>query len=260
MSQKKLIEIKSLIEGADASLQQAKALLASLVGDEDKSLVKKAETRGGLSESTEGQVIEGVFDGQGMIGPDGKQYSIAANYASKSKLVEGDLLKLTIDGRGNFIYKQIGPIDRTRIKGSLIQDERTQEWRVLADGKAYKVLLASVTYFKGEASDEAVVVVPKDKSSTWAAIDNVIKAGAPSPAIMSQPMAANQNFSEVAKESLEPTTAEPKLDVVTATNPEPIDGDIQPLGSPAPPANDTATEKPAAEHKLLGSEDEFETI
>ena len=43
-----------------------------------------------------GRVIEGVFDGENMIGPDGKQYSVPANYASKSKLVEGDILKMKI--------------------------------------------------------------------------------------------------------------------------------------------------------------------
>ena len=31
-----------------------------------------------------------------MIGPDGKNYPVPANYASKSKLIEGDILKLTI--------------------------------------------------------------------------------------------------------------------------------------------------------------------
>ena len=258
MSQKKLIEIKALIEGADASLQQARAILANLVGEEDKSLVKRAEARGAVSETEAGQVIEGVFDGQGMIGPDGKQYSIAANYASKSKLVEGDMLKLTIDGRGNFIYKQIGPIDRIRIKGNLVQDERTQEWRVLADGKAYKVLLASVTYFKGEASDAAVVIVPKDKSSTWAAIENVIKAGAPSPAIMSQPINNNQELSE-------PTKAEPKLDETKAATPEPKDNDIAPLGEEALSSDIASAEisdesKQSDELKLIGADDEFGSI
>ena len=250
MSQKKLIEIKALIEGADASLQQARTMLASLVGDEDKSLVKKAEVRGTVSTSEQGQVIEGVFDGQGMIGPDGKQYSIAANYASKSKLVEGDLLKLTIDGRGNFIYKQIGPIDRIRIKGTLTQDEKTEEWRVLADNKAYKVLLASVTYFKGATGDEAVIVVPKDKSSTWAAIENVIKVGAPSPDIMSQPQRDSQGFGEAAKQPFEPAKAEG----------ETKDSEHQILDSPASSDNADLQETPADELKPLGSDDEFEQI
>lgn len=190
MSQKQLLEIKALIDGAELSLQQAREMLAELVGEEDKSLTKKAQLQGGATQNEEGQIIEGVFDGQNMIGPDGKQYSVPANYASKSKLVEGDLLKLTIDGRGHFIYKQIGPIDRIRLKGTLTRDSKSEEWRVLAEGKAYKVLLASVTYFKGELGDQVVIMVPKDKSSTWAAVENIIKqieGHEPAPMIESHP-------------------------------------------------------------------------
>ncbi|MBU1146566.1 hypothetical protein KKD80_03410, partial [Patescibacteria group bacterium] len=39
------------------------------------------------------RIMEGVFNGQNMIGADGKEYLVPANYASKSKLVEGDILK-----------------------------------------------------------------------------------------------------------------------------------------------------------------------
>ena len=69
--------------------------------------------------SIEGKVIEGAFDGQNMIGPEGKIYPVPANYASKSKLVEGDTLKLTIVDDGSFIYKQIGPVERKKLIGSL---------------------------------------------------------------------------------------------------------------------------------------------
>ena len=64
------------------------------------------------SQDSIGKIIEGQFDGQNMIGPDGKVYPVPANYASKSKLVEGDTLKLTIAQDGSFIYKQIGPVER----------------------------------------------------------------------------------------------------------------------------------------------------
>ena len=110
-----------------------------------------------------------------MVGPDGKLYSVPANYASKSKLVEGDLLKLTISPDGSFIYKQIGPVERDRIVGVLSKDEQTDELQVLARGQNFRILLASVTYFKGELGDEIVVLVPKGSPSTWAAVENVIK-------------------------------------------------------------------------------------
>jgi hypothetical protein len=112
-----------------------------------------------------------------MIGPDKKQYPVPANYASKSKLVEGDVLKLTISDDGSFIYKQIGPIERKKMLGVLLVDEKG-DFKVLAEGKPYKVLLASLTYFKAEAGDEVTIVVPQGQETDWAAVENVIKKGA----------------------------------------------------------------------------------
>lgn len=121
-----------------------------------------------------GKIIEGVFDGENMIGPDGKQYSVPANYASKSKLVEGDILKLTITKTGTFIYKQIGPIERMRIVGELEKND-DGSFIVRAEGKKWRVLPASVTYFKGEAGDETVILIPKTGESKWAAVENIIR-------------------------------------------------------------------------------------
>jgi hypothetical protein len=129
------------------------------------------------SDEEAGSIIEGVFDGYQMIGPDGKRYSVPANYASKSKLVEGDLLKLTIAPDGAFIYKQIKPIERERLRGKLVKDKESGEFRVLVDKKLYKVLLASVTYYKGKVGDEAIILVPQGAQSSWAAVDNIIGAG-----------------------------------------------------------------------------------
>lgn len=176
MGDKKIQELKKLVETAEIALQQARDILTSLTGDEEySSALSKAKN---LKQDTEGdeQVIEGVFDGQQMVGPDGKQYSIPVNYASKSKLVEGDMLKLTISGDGGFVYKQIGPQDRDRVKGILVQDNETDGFRVMTDdGRNFKLLTASVTYFKGESGDEVVVLIPKGGECTWAALENVVK-------------------------------------------------------------------------------------
>lgn len=123
----------------------------------------------------EGNVVEGIFDGQGMVGPDGKQYSIPPNYASKSKLVEGDILKLTISYNGSFIYKQIAPVARRRVIGILETDMETHMFVVRGEGQVWRVLTASVTYFKGVGGDEVVILVPRDKPSKWAAVENIIK-------------------------------------------------------------------------------------
>jgi hypothetical protein len=172
----KLALIAQMIESAEKSIQSAKQILREVMGGKDTSsdLISKAQSVG--TAMVGGKVIEGVFDGQNMIGPDKKQYPVPANYASKSKLVEGDVLKLTIADDGSFIYKQIGPVERKKMLGILTQDEDGQH-RVVASGQSFKVLLASLTYFKAESGDEVTIVVPKEGAANWAAVENVIKQG-----------------------------------------------------------------------------------
>ena len=117
-----------------------------------------------------GKIIEGVFDGQNMVGSDGKTYPVPANYASKSKLVQGDILKLTIADDGAFLYKQIGPIPRKQVVGVLIQENG--HYYVDVNSKKYRVLLASVTYFKAKPGDQISVNVPEDDThAEWAALE-----------------------------------------------------------------------------------------
>lgn len=139
----------------------------------DPSMIREAELAG--VRQVDGRVVEGVFDGNGMVGSDGKVYTVPPNYASKSKLVEGDLLKLTITAKGSFIYKQIGPIERGRIVATLGFDATNGEYYATQDNKRWSVIKASVTYFKGEPDDEVVLLVPKSSPSKWAAVENIIK-------------------------------------------------------------------------------------
>lgn len=171
---------KKIIAGLRDELANLERLLASpdAIGlDELEALVKKrpSDENEYLFPANEGKILEGVFDGQNMVGSDGRQYIVPPNYASKSKLVEGDILKLTIQPNGSFLYKQIGPIERQRVIGTLTRDEITNDWRVVAAGKKYAVLPAAVSYHKGSASDEAVILIPKAAPSKWAALENVIK-------------------------------------------------------------------------------------
>lgn len=181
----KLSSIKQLIQSAEASLNSAKQMIDELTGDApvsadtQPSLHDAARRMGSMTDDGSNRIINGVFEGQHMIGPDGKQYSVPANYASKSKLVEGDMLKLTIMNDGSFVYKQVGPIPRTRVIGALLYDAVNEQWQVHVNGTAYKVLLASVTYFKGDEGDEVVLLIPKEKPATWGAVENIIKKGQP---------------------------------------------------------------------------------
>ena len=172
--------IMQMIEAAEKNIQSAKQLMREMGGvssTRSSAGANFAEKAAGLGMGEGGKIIEGVFDGQNMIGPDNKQYPVPANYASKSKLVEGDVLKLTIADDGSFIYKQIGPVERRKMIGILLQDEKG-DYKVIAEGKPYKVLLASLTYFKGEAGDEVTIVVPEEGDAQWAAVEHVIKKGA----------------------------------------------------------------------------------
>ncbi len=153
-------------------------LLSSYCTDEDISRINIGQLSDSKfdHESTDdeaGKIIEGVFDGESMIGPDGKQYSVPSNYASKSKLVEGDIMKLTITSDGTFVYKQIGPIDRKRIIG-ILNKTSDGNYTVEAEGRIWRVLNASVTYFKGNIGDEVVLLVPKIGDSKWGAVENIV--------------------------------------------------------------------------------------
>lgn len=163
LPEKQVKRLRSLIQEAETNLAAAKELLISIVGDEPLPVRSDAD-------NVAGKVIEGVFDGQTMIGPDGKSYPVPANYASKSKLVEGDILKLTIADDGSFIYKQIGPVARRQLIGVLLQHDGA--YFVEVNGREYRVLLASVTYFKAHVGDQVSIIVPEDnREAVWAAVE-----------------------------------------------------------------------------------------
>ena len=158
LPEKQVKRLKSLI-------QDAKELLISVLGEDGNVVTPRSS-----QENVKGKIIEGVFDGQVMIGPDGKNYPVPANYASKSKLVEGDMLKLTITDDGGFIYKQIGPTERRQIIGTLVQHDGA--YYVEANGHEYRILLASVTYFRIAVGDQVTIIVPEDNpEATWAAVE-----------------------------------------------------------------------------------------
>lgn len=160
---KQVKRLRALIVEAETSMAAAKELLISLLGDDP---IATAITK----EENIGKVIEGVFDGQNMVGSDSKTYPVPANYASKSKLVQGDILKLTIAEDGTFLYKQIGPVLRKQLVGTLELTEG--HYLVKVGDTQYRVLLASVTYFKAKPGDQVSVNVPQDDvNAEWAALE-----------------------------------------------------------------------------------------
>lgn len=172
----KLIEIQKLLDAADGNLSSARTMIREMAGVDVAPLDMSSKLEG-LAVPEENKVFEGVFDGEMMVAADGQTYPVPPNYASKSKLVEGDTLKLTISADGSFVFKQIQPVERRNTVGTLAQDGSS--YTISAEGKSYKVLTASVTFYKALPGDQVTIVLPKDHDAVWAVMENVIKAPDP---------------------------------------------------------------------------------
>lgn len=174
MSDQEIIQkIHEAISSTRISLAAAEKWLGVLAEEKNIELDKvKIRAKKKVITEDNGKIVEGIFDGQNMVDEKNEVYPVAANYASKSKLVEGDRLKLMIQENGSFIYKQIELIPRKLLVGKLILDGN--QYQVLTENRAYNVLYASVTFFHCKVGSNITVIVPEDGLSTWAAVENVI--------------------------------------------------------------------------------------
>lgn len=161
--------IRQRLDDAERNIQYVRQALDNVPEHvQDVSAIRDA-----LSDERGARIVEGVFNGQNMEGNDGEAYPVPPNYASKSKLVEGDIMKLSIGDDGSFTYKQINPVDRVREVGKLVVDAHGN-FGVKTDSKIFKVLLASVTFYKAREGDEITVLLPKHGEAEWGAVDNVM--------------------------------------------------------------------------------------
>ena len=174
LSTQQLAMIKNLLAAIEDNTRQIKNILEPYSSSLPDIKLKLNHNSTSADKDLDSEIIEGAFNGQAMIGPDGHEYAVPANYASKSRLVEGDTLKLIITKSGAFIFKQIEPVDRRRVTG-VLEETETGDFFVMAEDRRWRVLPASVTYYKGESGDQAVIVIPKLGLSKWAAVENIIK-------------------------------------------------------------------------------------
>jgi len=159
ISEAKLSTLKSELERLESTILRIKQAINEI-------LIPEMQRESGGE-----QVVEGVFDGEFMQKGE-KKYPVPPNYASKSKLVEGDKLKLKIEEDGSFIYKQIEPIERKNLIGILEEDEKG--FKVKVKDKTFRVLSASITYYNAKAGDEIAIIVPEEKESKWAAVEGLV--------------------------------------------------------------------------------------
>lgn len=165
MNDRKIAQIRKLLEEAEEKIASVKRIVfEQIYQDQAENL---SPVKSGAS-----TVIEGIFDGENMIDKTGKKFIVPANYCSKSKLVAGDKMKLTISPDGSFVFKQIGPVDRKRLVGKVAKNK--DDWQVIVDGKKYKCLAASITYFKVKEGDKVTVILPKLGEAEWAVLENLV--------------------------------------------------------------------------------------
>lgn len=174
-NKKTVLAIKDFIVTSEKSLKSAKKLLNDLAKDNDIDLNSEVDLSTSWLHSysdDNNKIIEWVFTWEQMLWSDNKNYPIPVNYASKSKMVQWDKLKLTISSDWKMTYKQISPIDREIKTGLVTKDE--WKFQVVCEWDTYDLLTAAVTHFKVEIWDSISVLLPKWKKASFAAIEAII--------------------------------------------------------------------------------------
>ena len=174
--QASLQALQELIYTAERSLHHAKTLLAQITGKKPVDIPENSERVADLHTYKHGKarVIEGIFTGKDMLGTDHKLYPVPANYASKSKIVEGSKLKCTIKADGALQYKIIKEVDFVTSTGTIIRDG--DHFVVVSQDGMYQLLPAAVTYIRARVGDRIAIRIPKGKKATYATIEARIPA------------------------------------------------------------------------------------
>lgn len=174
-NKKAIIAIRDFIISAEKSIKNAKKILKDILDENNINL----ETEINLNtkwlnsyNSWNSKIIEWIFTWEEMLWSDWSSYPVPVNYASKSKMVQWDKLKLTIEVNWRMLYKQISPIDREIKTGLLIKEK--EKYQVISNWKTYNVLTAAVTHFKWNIWDTLSILIPLWKEATFAAIDSII--------------------------------------------------------------------------------------
>jgi hypothetical protein len=184
MTAKKIATILNLIEIADSNLKTAKNLLAQLAvenGGKGSLVDYRQPANLSTDEDSALEVVEGYFDGEGMIGDNGQMYVVPPNYASKTQLVTGDRMKWILT-KDREVYKLIQAAPRERVTGTFTIEG--DNYLVLVDKfpTPVKILKASATYAMKnlglQLGDEVAITVPKDTTPLWGAFNTVIKGQA----------------------------------------------------------------------------------
>jgi hypothetical protein len=163
---KKYENIKNLLQSAINQVEKVRNAIENLEQEERKAHYQSIPG------------TEGVFDGQYLVAEGGRKTEVPPNYAAKSKLVYGDILKVFTDS-GKQIFKQIDRVERKKIEG--IMTKKEGKWYLLSDTGSYRVSDVSADYNKAELNDKATAFIPAENPKVpFAALDKVYKEGSDS--------------------------------------------------------------------------------
>lgn len=176
MDGKKARKIRGLIISAEKSVISAKKLLKEMMEDEGVEITNAPISTEWLSMwgEWEDKYIEWVFTWEDMLGADGIKYPVPWNYASKSKLVQWDKMKVIIDSHWKMKYKQTAQIDRETKVWLLTKD--WTKYQAVVEWETYNLITAAVTHYKANIWDTITVIVPKWKEATFAAVETIVPA------------------------------------------------------------------------------------
>jgi hypothetical protein len=190
---KKIETILSLLEICESNLKNAKTLLAQSLGGDIVYRNSPATSYPNPNSSNfqinagseDVEFVEGYFDGENMIGDNGKVYTVPQNYASKSQLVVGDKMKWSMikDGFDGYkeVFKLTQPVLREKVIGKFVVEGNN--YGAMVDGypTMVKILKASATFAMKNLGlaigGKVALYVPKAGSSAnWGAFINVVNS------------------------------------------------------------------------------------
>lgn len=177
--------LEQLLWKIETDIERARLLINQMIAwkidesiiDEDNNKIEELASKLlNYNEEEAIKVVEWVYDWYFMVWSDGKKYPVPLNYASKTKLISGDVLKLRIMEDWRLLYKLIWEAPRKFIKATLSKTDDNKYIALTDDGKTYSLNQAAVTFFKWKPWDEMSIIINWDDVWEYAAIEAVVSS------------------------------------------------------------------------------------
>lgn len=180
---KKIQTLHNLIEIAENNLKTAKAVLNQLLEETGAKVsspsIQLNSPRLSREEDIAREVVEGYFDGENMIGDNGRIYIVPQNYASKTQLVVGDRMKWILT-TSREVFKLIQPVERQKVEGQFLIDNDVYYVSVNNIDHPIKILKASATFAMKtqnlKPGDIVSILIPRDTKSHWGAFISIVQS------------------------------------------------------------------------------------